>query len=360
MIARDEIQKILEAGVCAPSGDNSQPWRFVVDDDTVHVFNLPERDNPILNFNQFGSFISHGAVIENMKIAAAHYGYRADVTLFPDPANQNEVAAIHLVKSPDHVDSQRESLFDSIALRCTNRKRYATDALRDEERRAIMSVPSELGMDDRCEVRLVEADDGRKRVARAAASIEQVILEDKELHRLLFKDVRWSEKEEREHQSGLYLATMEFPPPVRVAFRAASYWPLMRIFSKLGLPAMIARDDSMLYASNAANGLIVMRQGSPSDFVNAGSVMQRLWLTATRLGLSVQPVTALIFAAHRVFGGGENVFSVTHTQMIKDHYNEFARAFGVSGGAIAMHFRIGRSEPPSARSSRRAPEVVYH
>lgn len=360
MIARDEIQKILEAGVCAPSGDNSQPWRFVVDGDVVHVFNLPDRDNPILNFNQFGSLISHGAVIENMKIAAVHYGYRADVALFPDATNLTEVAKVCIVKSSGIIDKQREALFDTIARRCTNRKRYTTDALQDEQRRAIISVPGELGMDSRSEVRLVETDDGKKIVARAAASIEQVILEDKELHRLLFKDVRWSEKEEREHQSGLYLATMEFPPPVRIAFKAASYWPLMRIFSKLGLPAMIARDDSTLYASNAANGIIVMRQGSPSYFVDAGSIMQRLWLTATRLGLSVHPVTALIFAAHRVFGGGENVFSAKHTRMIKDHYNEFAKVFGVSDATIAMHFRIGHAEPPSARSSRRAPEVVYH
>ncbi len=70
------MQKILEAGVRAPSGENCQPWRFVVAGDTLSIFNIPERDLSPYNFNQLGSMVAHGALIENIVIAATAFGYR--------------------------------------------------------------------------------------------------------------------------------------------------------------------------------------------------------------------------------------------------------------------------------------------
>lgn len=63
----EDIKKILEAAVQAPSGDNSQPWRFEIRDrdGEIRIFNIPERDKSLYNYGQMASCVAHGALIEN-------------------------------------------------------------------------------------------------------------------------------------------------------------------------------------------------------------------------------------------------------------------------------------------------------
>lgn len=91
---RNTIEKILEAGVRAPSGENSQPWRFVMSGDTLSIYNLPDRDRSLYNIDQLGSFVAHGALIENIMIAASAFQYAAEPTFFPSPTDENHVANI--------------------------------------------------------------------------------------------------------------------------------------------------------------------------------------------------------------------------------------------------------------------------
>ena len=82
-IQREEIETILTYGVMAPSGENCQPWKFIINDSTVSIILLPKADQSIYNTNQKGSYIAHGALIENIVLYAQHVGILAEVLLFP-------------------------------------------------------------------------------------------------------------------------------------------------------------------------------------------------------------------------------------------------------------------------------------
>src|SRR3989344_6623100 len=96
---KDAIQKILGASINAPSGSNSQPWRFEIENNIINLFILPEKDHPILNYRNRGTLIAGGAMIENIMIASAEFGYTADIEMFPDKNNQNLIAKIKLENS---------------------------------------------------------------------------------------------------------------------------------------------------------------------------------------------------------------------------------------------------------------------
>src|SRR5882672_7454414 len=120
MVSRDLIDKILEAAIRAPSGENSQPWRFKVEGDRVWLLNYPDADRSLYNFHQNGSLVSHGTVIANMRIAAQHLGLEATVKLFPDDTKENLVATIDFKE----VGPEVALLYDVIGKRVTNRKHY--------------------------------------------------------------------------------------------------------------------------------------------------------------------------------------------------------------------------------------------
>src|ERR1019366_8956249 len=94
MVSREVIERILEAGIRAPSGENSQPWRFKVEGERVLLFNRPEADQSLFNFHQNGSLVAHGALLANVKVAAAYFGCEAEIALFPDEAEENLIARI--------------------------------------------------------------------------------------------------------------------------------------------------------------------------------------------------------------------------------------------------------------------------
>ena len=64
----EDIRKILEAAILAPSGENSQPWRFIVKGNEVILKNDPESDRSLYNSGQRGSFIAHGVELFSCEI----------------------------------------------------------------------------------------------------------------------------------------------------------------------------------------------------------------------------------------------------------------------------------------------------
>lgn len=355
---RKDIQKILETAIHAPSGDNSQPWEFYVTEGRITLANVPDRDNPILNYQQRGSYVAHGGVIENIVIAGSHLGYKSSVTLFPRNNISHAVAEISLEKQGNITDN--EGLYKYILERRTNRKPYSMQPLLDKEMAELIHIPrQDLKNDQRYKIYFFDHPRTRHIMAEAGASIEKIILENEELHYLLFKDVIWSKSVERQRRHGLFIDTMEFAAPQRIAFWLASHWPLMKIFAWLGLPNKIVRDDTRLYATGSAMCIITAEKNEPHDYVEAGRILQHIWLVATKMGISIQPVTALLFAAERVIHGDTWTLKEGQITGIKKYYELLTACTNIGAEHLMIMFRIGFADTASATSSRREPVIHF-
>lgn len=117
------IEKILEAGMCAPSAGNERPWHFVVLDDKNVINEIP-KINPYANMlkeaqyaivvcgdvnlvkmKQYQDFWIQdcSAATENMLIMAQHLGLGA-VWLGVHPVQELVNAIRNLLQIPDHVN----------------------------------------------------------------------------------------------------------------------------------------------------------------------------------------------------------------------------------------------------------------
>ncbi len=350
MISRDAIIKIIEYGTHAPSGDNSQPWRFEVTGSTIRIFNIPGKDNPILNVRNRGSFVAHGAAVQNMVIAAAELGFKSSLEIFP-AGNPHLVASLTLREQA----AQHESLFNFITERVTNRKPYKKEPLTEEEKRELRDAARGFSGG---ELTILEKRSELLKMARALSVTEKVALLTPELHELFFGGMLWDEEENRRGESGLYIKTIEVPPPVQFLFRLIKRWPVMRLFNAVGFPKIAARVNAALYASSAALGAFIVND-TDEDFFHAGGALQRVWLTATKLGLAVQPVTGVLFLHQRVRSPEGHPFSRKNEEAIEEAYGIIENAFSSQGKIIAMLFRVGKNGEPSARSYRKKPEITF-
>lgn len=345
MISRTALTEILARAVHAPSGDNSQPWRFRIEGNTVSLFNVSDADETQYNFRQRGSYFAHGALIENILIAAKTQGYDGEVTLFPGDAECT--ARITFTEA----EAAQVPLAAVIEKRATNRKPYQQSALKPEHREALIAAAPI--------VRFLEGRENLKRVATTVSLNEQLLMENRALHDFLFSMIRWSKKDEA-HKPGLYLKTMELPPPVQILFRfVLCYWPLVRLLNLVGLSKFIPTQSAPVYEASSAFGAIIIRDTTNEAYVEAGRAFERLWLTATSLGVSLQPVTALPYLFERVSAGEAEAFSAEHQELIRGAYATISKLFALAPEEhIAMLFRVGYGEAPTAISAKQPPVIV--
>ena len=112
----------LRYAILAPSSQNSQPWRFRVENDTVAVFGDNERSLPVIDPQRRQLAISCGAAITNLLVALHRFGHRSELEILPT-GSPDRLATIRLA-GPAEPDSKSLALFDAIKLRRTNREPF--------------------------------------------------------------------------------------------------------------------------------------------------------------------------------------------------------------------------------------------
>lgn len=350
---KDIIVKILNKAVSAPSGDNSQPWRFEVVENKIYIFNLSERDIPFYNYKQKGSYVAHGALIENIKVLASSFGYAVEINLFPDESMVELVATVELIKDKS---VKEDILSQNVTKTCTNRKRYKKKNLTDVQLNDLKSCGEAVLNGS---VVFVTDEKLKKHLGLASSVNEKIVLTTPKLHKIFFDHLVWTKKEEQEKKSGLYLKTLELSPPQRLAFRLFRNWRFMDFLNKLGLYKFVAKENAGIYAQSPTIGAVIVKDNSKYSFVDSGRVMQRVWLKTASMGLSLQPVTGVLFLAQRAFSGETEGLTESQVYMIKKAYEDIKNIFKKDEGVVAMMFRIGYSDEPSARSSRMEPNIIF-
>ncbi len=337
------IEEIISYALPAPSGDNTQPWRFRIRRDSISIYNEPLADQSLYNFEQGAAYVSQGALIENISIAASHQGALAKVTLFPNSGEQNLVAVIDF----EETDQPADPLYTFIPLRHTNRKPYDSKALSPEEITQLNNITG-----NNPAFRFVVDPSEIKKLAYAASRNEQLVLGNEFLHKFLFDHVRWNEAHLSKHKNGLYLKTLEMNGFQEMIFKLASKWSRVKVLNKLGLANKVASENEQIYASSGGFGAIIVPVATPEGFIQTGRLVQRIWLEATRIGLNIHPLTGIVFLKNRLRKSQEH-FNPQEIATIDEAYKIIQNCFGASDSdRITFQFRIGHALPPSAISPR--------
>jgi Nitroreductase family len=145
-------------------------------------------------------------------------------------------------------------------------------------------------------------------------------------------------------------------------FKLFKNWNILTQANKVGISKFIAMQSAKNYATSSAIGILMIPNGHEEDsasYVKVGMAFQRLWLTAASLGLSLQPLAALPYLANRVKAGDAGELTSPHASEVVDAQSHIMELFGNPPGTVAMIFRIGYAEAPSAHSKKSEPGILY-
>ncbi|HXH81550.1 MAG TPA: hypothetical protein VNN07_01330 [Candidatus Tectomicrobia bacterium] len=345
------MRALVGAATTAPSGDNCQPWRFRWDAAHLDILLDRDRSESFYDVRNLATWISLGAVLENVAIAGRALGVRATPTLFPRAPDADVVARVRL----EYADIVPEPLAAAIEARCVNRRPYASTPIPPPVRSGLDAAAKACG-DVR--LHLVEDTAGKRRAARAAAANDPLLFAHRALHDGLYRWLRWTDAEVSRQRDGMPIGTLELSAIERPGFRLLGSWPVARALATARLTRGLRVRAAAVYRRSAAIGLISTDRVAPEPFVSAGRLLQRAWLVATVAGFGFQPITGMTFLILRRLLG-EPGLEARHLTVVASAQQDLLAAFPESAGRYpAVLFRLGSARPPSARSPRRPIDEV--
>jgi len=359
----DKIRTILQAGILAPSGDNTQPWLFRYDENKneLEMFIDPKADQSFFNVGQRATYLSLGAVFENILIASRALEIEPEFKLYPHKEidSKNPIAKIKF-REGSNVSKEGINLYPAIGTRCTNRKPYQKTPIEDQEIKALKREAKDI-MGAR--LSLVTDNNTKKKISSLVFKSDIIRVERKDLHEFLYSTIRWNKEEIYKKRNGMPIRSLEAGFGGDLFLRFCEPWPIMNFFNKIGVGRAVAMHAKKSIMSSGAVGLLTVKGNSPYDFFNAGRALERVWLCATSLGLSMQPVTAITLFFLRIDLEGDRAFSIKHRDILSEIRPKWKAIWGddlKEGRSEALLFRIGKcSSPPTSRSIRKELEAFF-
>lgn len=120
----ETVRSVVALAVRAPSVHNSQPWRWVTGDNSVHLFADPDRQLAATDPEGRDLLVSCGAALHHLRIAFAAAGWATTVHRLPNPAEPAHLAAVECF--PQTATAEDISLAAAISRRRTDRRRFSS------------------------------------------------------------------------------------------------------------------------------------------------------------------------------------------------------------------------------------------
>ncbi len=343
------LENILNLARWAPSGDNSQPWRFEIMDDThIVIHGHDTRDHCVYDLRGHASQLAIGTLLQTLAIAATSCKLRAEFSRRTEAPDTHPTIDVSLSGDPG---IRPDPLLPCIKTRMVNRRRLSSRPLIESER-ARLDAAVGAGY------RLIWFSDLKERLKMARllfrnGGLRLHLPEAFETHKSIIEwNTRTSEDKIPDRAVGLD------PLTLKLMKWAMTSWQRVSFLNKYLAGSLIPRMElDFIPAIGCAAHFIMLADSQPDsidDYIEAGKAVQRFWLTVSSLGLYLQPeMTPLIFDSYirEDITFTQNASCQRLARSLSEQLNGIISPES-SSYAVFMG-RVGAGKEPSARSIRR-------
>ena len=350
--SKSELMEMVEAANMAPSGGNMQPWMWVYDRKGVlHLFHDQARSHSLLDYKGTGSLISFGAALENLRLKSAALGIETEEAFQINSFGENLIASIRfLSKVPHSIPVPFSELTEGIGMRCTNRKNAKRRLLSPEHFSDIQEMLS--GSD--LILKHIDDQDKLDQLAAIVGGMDRMRLFHHQGLVDFIKEVRWNDREAKETRDGIDIATLELSGTERAAMGLLRDPATVKFFRKFLMGYGLTKISKDTITTASAMFVLGATSYSPQSFLEAGKVLQRIWIWANQQGLSFQPVTASLFIFHQVLREKNHGFTLEEEKTILQLKESLDFLFNKEQKFQEIFmFRLNFADGPSMRAYRR-------
>jgi hypothetical protein len=263
------LRVAVESAVLAPSGHNSQPWRFELSGSQLQLRRDRTRSLPIVDPHDRALYISLGAALDHLTVALRADGHHPVVTVMPRPDDPDLAAQVTLSGRHQVTDADT-ALRDAIKNRHTDRRPFDTRPLPTPVISAMTSAVQAAGAG-----LIVVSDEQRAAVADLIGRGGLAQFADRRFRGELASWVRWNHTRAHDGMPGRVHGMGDLAS-------LAGAW----VIRTLDLGKSQAAKDRSLFDRSALVVVLATSGDHPADWLRAGRALSALLLTATTHGLS--------------------------------------------------------------------------
>jgi hypothetical protein len=264
----DQMKSLLRYAVLAPSGPNTQPWKFSIGDNEVSLIADFSRSLPSVDPTDRTLYISHGCLLTNLLIAAEHFGFGYNVKCLPDGFSGDRTAVVQFFK--DAASPRFPDLFHEITKRHTNRKSFEMRAIEDEKLQKMRDCIKGDGF----KLDIITNNEGKIEMADLLARAQKIQLGDKTFRKELASWVRPNNSDAKDGLPGYSFGYSDFE-----AFFGSF------IFGTFDMSSSRARIETSYMKASPAVAVLSTESEDKLTWIKTGVLFETLFLTATQLGI---------------------------------------------------------------------------
>ena len=263
-----EMREMIRYATLAPSGHNTQPWKFMVQGDTIRILPDYSRRLPAVDPQDRELWISLGCALENLVLAAQRAGFAAEVT---GPDAKQDFITVHLQRSSR---PGRSSLFEAIPHRQNNRSLYDGRPIPPATLKMLDTVNSNTGVSVQVFTDVVH----KEAIIEYIKAGDRRQFGDPAFVAELVSWIRFNTPEALHSRDGLYTRCTGNPEVPR--------WLGRRFLTSASAGSQA---DTSAKKARSSSGLIVLAaaQDDKPHWVQTGRLYERLALTLTAAGVKV-------------------------------------------------------------------------
>lgn len=357
----DRIFRIIDRARWAPSGDNTQPWRFeIVCENHLIVHGHDTRHTVVYDLRGHASQIAVGALLESLSIAATGEGLRTDITLLPSVNGSDEHPRFDVTFQEDSL-SKPDPLLPYLEIRSVNRRPFGTDPILKEEKKILHNLMGTKNSE--FEILWLEKPLQKLNMAiltQWSGKLRLTIPEAYKVHKEVIEwNARFSQDRIPDQALGISFSIL---PLLRWIMGS---WDRVQFFNRFLGGTVIPRIQLDILPAIFCSAHFALLGPTPPralmDYIKAGRVLCRFWLGVTSLGLQFQPeMTPLIFYSYVK----ESIGFSSRPGSINDARKIASKLDGIIGEDAASRTvflgRIGRGQPALSRSLRLPVNLLLH
>jgi hypothetical protein len=293
MLTPSSLKLLLHAAHQAPSADNSQPWRLEWHNQILSVaYDTARVSNKTFPADSPATLLAMGAVLENISQAAEW-----PVT-WQIPATLDPEQPIYFRALIGQTNEESKVSIDTLPLfkRHTNRFPYCSQTLPE----ALINVIKNLTVGS-ARVVIIDQPSVIRQIARLVLLASEIRFRTREVHEWLAKSLRFDDSLSAA-DDGLDVKTLALPPGGRTILRLISVWHRMEILNMFGAFKALSIIDSNPVRQAPALIAILSPSGF-QDIIEAGQLMERIWIDLNGQGVAVHPYYVVADQLHRRISG---------------------------------------------------------
>ena len=349
-VSKEEIDELVRAASLAPSGGNSQPWKWIYKYGVLFLFVDKNRTDSVLNYSNIATFIAHGAAIENMIICSNDLKLKLQIDWFPLNEDFKLSAVIRFTRDNDP-SYKYGDLLPYLTKRYTNRMVKSINHLTDEYFDFLQDF---VTTSDRFSLKVYTDREKINDLKEVMTQVDELYYTSELGHQNFSRELRWTPHQAQETKDGVEIETIDLTPTEEAGFRVSKKWDVVQYLKEWELGAAYSKLTSK--GLDAASALVVIV--GPNDlnakkYVDCGRLIEQLWLTATARELAFQPMSISSFLFTRAHFDNSKAFSPLKSPLLQLD-KKFRETVGISENDSPLFiFRLSKAEEHKVRALRR-------